>query len=368
MITRLVTALYSIVIFVFILVGHEVITASFVLLSLMVFKLPRIKTFASMAFVFILMLSVSFLSPYDSWSLKVAFSINLSVIIFLFMDRPVFEKRFLFYIRKILSNLFYLYFVLFFIVLVYSHVYIGSVRLGWESATDVLGRSVNYHITYFVLLLIYYLYVNLNKINIYNLSFTVFSLVLLLSTGSRAIIPIILLISLVICLLTDNRYFLVKYFVAFSILLMIIVFHDIIFNLITQSRAVTRSLDSPRSMLINEYISLSIIGLKEIFFGGDFYRSPGIVDFGYNAHNSFIRSHSMFGLLGLIFSILYLIFSFYLANKVSLSFGLIMITVLLLRALLDSVMLFSSADLIFVVIIISVYKSKSRSSEKTVYS
>lgn len=148
-----------------------------------------------------------------------------------------------------------------------------------------------------------------------------------------------------------------RYGVKFTILLTLIssIFLGLIYDFILSATNFTEGLDTPRNLLRDEYLNAISLSGYNFIFGADIrYCCNTIAFYGFNPHNSFILSHSIYGLS----SILFIFFSSFLVFITRRLDFFIIYIILLLRYLLDSIGLFTYFDVVLFVLLILCYKFK----------
>ncbi|WP_168405687.1 hypothetical protein [Acinetobacter indicus] len=111
----------------------------------------------------------------------------------------------------------------------------------------------------------------------------------------------------------------------------------------------SKGLESPRSMLLNEYLNSIFLSNKNLLFGSDINKCcQYAVLFNENLHNSFLYAHSRFGIISFIYFILFTLFVFFTRN-----FLVIFIyCVLILRYFYDELGFFGVFDISFYILLI----------------
>lgn len=88
------------------------------------------------------------------------------------------------------------------------------------------------------------------------------------------------------------------YSLVFSVLILVVfVFHEIFYDLISQTKF-SEGVSSPRFGMLQEYFSL--LNLKTLLFGVDLFDMKTIAPYDYNPHNSFLYFHATFGIFGFV--------------------------------------------------------------------
>lgn len=119
-------------------------------------------------------------------------------------------------------------------------------------------------------------------------------------------------------------------------------------------------LETPRNSMRYEY--LNNMSSWDILFGRNFYQCcKTIVAYGPNPHNSFIALHSLFGIFGIVISLVPILFSIY-ARKYQLTF---LILIVYIRYFYDVLGLFYVLD--FVIFVIFIMCFKGLKNKKGVY-
>jgi hypothetical protein len=118
-------------------------------------------------------------------------------------------------------------------------------------------------------------------------------------------------------------------------------------------------IESERSSINSDYLIAALKSPISMFFGADYNRIPSIVFVELNPHNSFIRLHVYYGLLGFIIFISFLVYSMIIFFSKRQYIYLLLISVLLIRSFLDSSAFHGPFDpIIFGLIFIAVKNKK----------
>ncbi len=111
--------------------------------------------------------------------------------------------------------------------------------------------------------------------------------------------------------------------------------------------------DDIRALMIKEYIEN--IDAMNIFSGQNYIRSGLIAEYGDNPHNSYIRAHSLFGIVPILFLILLFMISSACAVRKAdgnLFYTLMLTIIILIRSFYDSVLVFFELDFIVIMMLL----------------
>lgn len=176
----------------------------------------------------------------------------------------------------------------------------------------------------------------------------IFLILSIWATGRSGIIVFSLLLVFYPFVIKTNK--IIKLLIiAFILLLSLYIynnFYDFLFEF-GLGRFEGMELESDRSLMNSNYIINACRTLPELLFGTDLMNIPSIIDVDGNPHNSFIRLHVYYGLIGFICVVSLICFSLYriLVAKNFLYF--LLFTVLLIRASVDSVSFHGPLDPFF---------------------
>ena len=114
---------------------------------------------------------------------------------------------------------------------------------------------------------------------------------------------------LIINFFNNRKYFrqTIKLMTIFTIIFCLInlldntIFETILYRLSTQGLE-----DTARALLRNEYINLASNNFKNLIFGVNIKHNAIFSSFGYNLHNSYLRLHANFGIVGLLIVAIFL--------------------------------------------------------------
>jgi hypothetical protein len=157
------------------------------------------------------------------------------------------------------------------------------------------------------------------------------------ATGRGGIISIgIILITYPFFLKVKKKYkFLALFFLIVFVFLVYFYFEDILLQF-GLGRFSSMGLVDIRSEVNAYYLDKSLSSTPYILFGVPYSEIPLIVELDYNPHNSFIRLHAFYGLLGFIFLFFAVIYSDLYYLKTKNYFFMILLIVLLIRSYVDS--------------------------------
>ncbi|KOE84882.1 hypothetical protein ACS86_05705 [Vibrio alginolyticus] len=357
MLRKLTVYAYSVLFFVFVVTKLDVLVSLLVILPFFFVKLKHSTSLLCFLAILVgLGAAFSFLSPYDSFWIKFSFVFNFASIVCLFWERKWILSKFSDDIELFILVNFWLCFVLFVFVFFLHLILSVPIRGVWEVIGEITGRSVNYFVSYLLIALIYLLCEKKSILWIFCVCLAIYFSFL---TESRAIIPF-LLVAIVVCYLNILKKGILSFWLGTLVALTF--FSVLLFNitdfveLFSNSRLAEKGVDSPRGLMVSEYVDILRKNFCYFIFGGDFELSKTIVDYGYNPHNSIIRLHSALGVFGLILLVIYLFVIFLHFDFFSL--WLLSVIYILVRAPFDSVMLFTSVD-IFLILTIMTVKFKS---------
>lgn len=186
---------------------------------------------------------------------------------------------------------------------------------------------------------------------------------------NKKIDPFLLILLLVNCIFLYGRSgIVVGFFIlllglyyrfgkTFTILMSLaaLIFLGLIYEFILSATNFSEGLDTPRTLLREEYLNSIFISSYDFVFGADIQHCCNTIAFyGFNPHNSFILAHSIYGLSSVLFVILASLLVF-LSKRVDFIFIYI---ILLLRYSLDSIGIFTYYDIVLFVVLIACYKVK----------
>jgi hypothetical protein len=218
----------------------------------------------------------------------------------------------------------------------------------WASQNGITSNLIVIHISYSI---IYYL--KKNKLPILLTVILVIICFYGLGRGSIIISVTILLISLFINYLSTEKTFgknlliiLAFFVIIYLIYKQYIAYESEIDLLIERSKFSQNLSDDPRKDMLNEY--LKKLNLWSIFFGSSFEGTSILKYYDGNPHNSYIRVHSFYGLIGL-FSI-FLPFGLIFFKKTNLKSKLIVslfVIILLIRAFSEPILFPTTLDFFY---------------------
>ena len=133
-----------------------------------------------------------------------------------------------------------------------------------------------------------------------------------------------------------------------------IIFFSMIFLILQDFTNFSEGLDTPRTLLLTEYLS-SLGKNYYLIFGADLKNCCGVIQYyGYNPHNSFLMSHSIFGIVTIV-PISIILWSILSSRQSAMIF---LCLIILIRFWLDSMGLYTYYDLALYTIFYCCYSSK----------
>jgi hypothetical protein len=129
--------------------------------------------------------------------------------------------------------------------------------------------------------------------------------------------------------------FLILFFLAIFTFTVYSYFEDILFQF-GLGRFSSMGLVDIRSEINADYLEKLLSSTRYILFGVPLSEIPSIVELDYNPHNSFIRLHIFYGLVGFIFLFFVIIYSIIHYLKTKNFFFMILLIALLIRSYVDS--------------------------------
>jgi hypothetical protein len=177
------------------------------------------------------------------------------------------------------------------------------------------------------------------------------------------------IISIALILITYPFILKIRKWYKFLILFFLIIFTGVVYSYFEDilfqfglGRFSSMGLVDVRSEINADYLEESLSSIRYILFGTPLSKIPLIVELDNNPHNSFIRLHIFYGLVGLIFLFFAVIYSIIHYLKAKNFFFMILLIALLVRSYVDSTSFHGPLDpLIFFFLF---YALKDRSFKK----
>jgi O-antigen ligase len=118
-----------------------------------------------------------------------------------------------------------------------------------------------------------------------------------------------------------------------------------------------------RSFINEEYISLAIKSPTYILFGAPLSAVQAIIDVDGNPHNSFIRLHISFGIVGVISTAALIIAALIMLSRKGRNITALVLIIVLFRSAVDSAAFYGPLDFVIIYCILEAFATKSHSGQ-----
>lgn len=252
-------------------------------------------------------------------------------------------------------------FYTFFVYLIFCFIKYGFFQPDLYNLNIFSGLSRNIVSAFLIFLLIFLFssyYYKKTKQPILPYLFTLLICINLYGRSAIAVSLILFFTALYINYKNKKITLILLFFILFFIIFQNI---EIIYSFLIEKTSFREGLESPRTIMIDEYMNLLTISNYEVFFGRNYYNCcRTIIDYGYNPHNSFIAGHARFGILHTLLLISIFAFTVFLSFIKKRWVYCFLIFLLYMRYSIDAFGLFSPIDVFLFYILFLLYNDNVR--------